>query len=179
MDYQYQTINLLPLLFFWPVVIKYVQSNIHSLHYMLISFLLARYREYVMESDGLRYLHMSCFCIRNRRSERSEQVRFLIQKQRVGNYHTKHFTRVLSLHHRPIEQGFRFAIQIRRPCAFYLHGFLRDAILNLNMRLVEDTKFVMESSPYRTEMAAERQRTNILYAEVLELVLQDVWEELS
>ena len=85
--------------FFWPVVIKYVQSNIHSLHYMLISFLLARYREYVMESDGLRYLHMSCFCIRNRRSERSEQVRFLIQKQRVGNYHTKHFTRVLSLHH--------------------------------------------------------------------------------
>ena len=66
---------------------------------MLISFLLARYREYVMESDGLRYLHMSCFCIRNRRSERSEQVRFLIQKQQVGNYHTKHFTRILSLHH--------------------------------------------------------------------------------
>ena len=41
------------------------------------------------------------------------------------------------------------------------------------MRLVEDTKFVVKSSPYRTEMAAKRQRTNILYAEVLEFVLQD------
>ena len=64
--------------FFWPVVIKYVQSNIHSLHYMLISFLLARCREYVMESAGLRYLHMSCFCIRNRRSERSEQEAYFL-----------------------------------------------------------------------------------------------------
>ena len=59
---------------------------------MLISFLLARYREYVMESAGVRYLHTSCFCIRNQMSERSEQVRFLIQKQRVGNYCAKHFT---------------------------------------------------------------------------------------
>ena len=53
-------------------------------------------REYFMESAGVRYLHTSCFCIstgiRNRTSERSERVRFLIQKQRVGKYRTKHFT---------------------------------------------------------------------------------------
>lgn len=47
------------------------------------------------------------------------------------------------------------------------------------MRLVEDTKFVIKSFPYRTEMAAKRQRTNIPYTEVLELVLQDDGEELS
>ena len=41
-----------------------------------------------MESAGVRYLHASCFCIRNRTSERSERVRFLIQKQRVGKYGT-------------------------------------------------------------------------------------------
>ena len=45
-----------------------------------------------MESAGVRYLHTSCFCIRNRTSERSERVRFLIQKQRVGKYRTKYFT---------------------------------------------------------------------------------------
>ena len=45
-----------------------------------------------MESAGVRYLHTSCFCIRNRTSERSERVRFLIQKQRVGIYRTKDFT---------------------------------------------------------------------------------------
>ena len=41
-----------------------------------------------MESVGVRYLRTSCFCIRNRTSERSERVRFLIQKQRVGKYRT-------------------------------------------------------------------------------------------
>ena len=41
-----------------------------------------------MESAGVRYLHTSCFCIRNRTSERSERVRFLIQKQREGKYRT-------------------------------------------------------------------------------------------
>ena len=45
-----------------------------------------------MESAGVWYLHTSCFCFRNRTSERSERVRFLIQKQRVGKYRTKHFT---------------------------------------------------------------------------------------
>ena len=45
-----------------------------------------------MKSAGVRYLHTSCFCIRNRTSERSERVRFLIQKQRVGKYRAKHFT---------------------------------------------------------------------------------------
>ena len=63
--------------------------------------------------------------------------------------------------------------QKQRPCAFHLHRFLRDAILNLNTRLIEDTKFVIESFLYGTEMAAKRQRTNIPNAEVLELVLQD------
>ena len=48
-------------------------------------------REYFIESAGVRHLHTSCFCIRNRTSERSERVRFLIQKQRVRKYCTKHF----------------------------------------------------------------------------------------
>ena len=39
------------------------------------------YSEYFMESAGVRYLRTSCWCIRNRTSERSQQVRFLIQKQ--------------------------------------------------------------------------------------------------
>ena len=49
------------------------------------------YREYFMESAGVRYLRTSCGRIRNRTSERSERVRFLIQKQRVRKYRTKHF----------------------------------------------------------------------------------------
>ena len=50
-----------------------------------------KYREYFMESAGIRYLRTSCWRIRNRTSERSERVRFLIQKQRVRKYRTKHF----------------------------------------------------------------------------------------
>ena len=48
-------------------------------------------RECFMESAGVRYLRTSCWRIRNRTSERSERVRFLIQKQRVRKYRTKHF----------------------------------------------------------------------------------------
>ena len=44
-----------------------------------------------MESAGVRYLRTSCRRIRNRTSERSERVRFLIQKQRVRKYRTKYF----------------------------------------------------------------------------------------
>ena len=51
--------------------------------------------------------------------------------------------------------------------------------MNLNTQLIEDTKLVVKSFLYCTEMAAKRQRTNIPYAEVLELVLQDDGEELS
>ena len=49
------------------------------------------YREYFMESAGVRYLRTSYWRIRNRTSERSERVRFLIQKQRERKYRTKHF----------------------------------------------------------------------------------------
>ena len=49
------------------------------------------HREYFMESAGVRYLRASGWRIRNRTSERSERVRFLIQKQRVRKYRTKHF----------------------------------------------------------------------------------------
>ena len=49
------------------------------------------YREYFMESAGVRYLRTNCWRIRNRTSERSERVKFLIQKQRVRKYRTKHF----------------------------------------------------------------------------------------
>ena len=44
-----------------------------------------------METAGARYLSTSCWRIRNRTSERSERVRFLMQKQRVRKYRTKHF----------------------------------------------------------------------------------------
>ena len=44
-----------------------------------------------MEGAGVRYSRTSCRRIRNRTSERSERVRFLIQKQRVRKYRTKHF----------------------------------------------------------------------------------------
>ena len=46
------------------------------------------YREYFMETAGVRYSRTSCGRIRNRTSERSERVRFLI---RVRKYRTKHF----------------------------------------------------------------------------------------
>ena len=48
--------------------------------------------EYFMESAGVRYLHTSCFCIRNLTRSLRSLVWFLIQKQRVGKYRTKHFT---------------------------------------------------------------------------------------
>ena len=49
------------------------------------------YREYFMESAGVRYLRTSCWRIRNGTSERSERVRFLIQNQPVRKYRTKPF----------------------------------------------------------------------------------------
>ena len=66
------------------------------------------YREYFMESAGLRYLRTSCWRIRNRTSERSQRVRFLIQKQRVRKYRTKHFPR-----------GIVFIIYILRHSSFW------------------------------------------------------------
>ena len=52
-------------------------------------------REYSMESAGVRYLRTSCSRLTyqksNLTSEGSERVRFLIQKQRVLKYCTKHF----------------------------------------------------------------------------------------
>ena len=44
-----------------------------------------------MESARVRYLQSSCWRIRKRTSERSERVSFLLQKQRVRKYPTKHF----------------------------------------------------------------------------------------
>ena len=49
------------------------------------------YTDYFMESARVRYLRTSCWRIRKRTSERSERVSFLIQKQRVRKYRTKHF----------------------------------------------------------------------------------------
>ena len=72
--------------------------NLHALfqsspkiNRMLITRLICIHGEYFMESAGVRYLRTSCWRIRNRTSERSERVRFLIQKQRVRKYCTKHF----------------------------------------------------------------------------------------
>ena len=50
------------------------------------------HREYFMESAGVRYLRTSCWRIRNRTSERSERVRFLIQKQWVRKYRLRFFS---------------------------------------------------------------------------------------
>ena len=46
--------------------------------------------DYFKESARVRYLRTSCWRIRKRKSERSERVRFLIQK-RVRKYRIKHF----------------------------------------------------------------------------------------
>ena len=49
------------------------------------------YREYFMESAGVRYLRTSCWRIRNLTRSLRSLVRFLIQKQRVRKYRIKHF----------------------------------------------------------------------------------------
>ena len=49
------------------------------------------YREYFIEIAGVRYLRTSCWRIINRTSEHSERVRFLLQRQRVRKYRTRHF----------------------------------------------------------------------------------------
>ena len=51
----------------------------------------AKHIDHFMESARVRYLRTSCWRIRKRTSERSERVSFLIQKQRVRKYRTKHF----------------------------------------------------------------------------------------
>ena len=71
-------------------------------------------REYFMESAGVRYLRTRCWRIRNRTSERSERVRFLIQKQRVRKYRTKHFP-----------CGIVFIIYIRRHSSFWRPFYFR------------------------------------------------------
>ena len=78
--------------------------------------------EYFMESAGVRYLRTSCWHIRNRTSERSERLKFLIQKQRVRKYRTKHFS-----------CGIVFIIYILRYSSFFT--FWRPFILNLSKML--------------------------------------------
>ena len=43
-----------------------------------------------MESAGVRYLHTSCFCIRNRTSERSERVRFILNLSKMLKFAATH-----------------------------------------------------------------------------------------
>ena len=62
-----------------------------TLAYVTLYIKYCKNREYFTESAGVRYLRTSFWRIRNRTSERSERVRFLIQKQRVRKYRTKHF----------------------------------------------------------------------------------------
>ena len=64
-------------------------SNVNTVRYKVTQRRI--YREYFMESAGVRYLRTSYWRIRNRTIERSERIRFLIQKQRVRKYRTKHF----------------------------------------------------------------------------------------
>ena len=75
-------------------------------------------------SHKWRYLRTSCWRIRNRTSERSERVRFLIQKQRVRKYRTKHFP-----------CGIVFIIYILRYSSFwrpfYFKSFKNAKILHL------------------------------------------------
>ena len=46
------------------------------------------YREYFMESAGVRYLRTRCFCIRNLTRSLRSLVRFLIRQQLVRKYRT-------------------------------------------------------------------------------------------
>ena len=85
----------------------YMAIHSNTWQYMVIQ------KEYYMESAGVRYLRTSCSRIRNRTSERSERVRFLIQKQRVCKYRTKHFP-----------CGIVFIIYILRHSSFWRPFFL-------------------------------------------------------
>ena len=51
-----------------------------------------------MESAGVRYLPTRCFCIRNRTSERSERVRFLIRQQLLCKYRSQALSMKYSLY---------------------------------------------------------------------------------
>ena len=62
---------------------KFAFSQKKGIISILTDGIIILHREYFMESAGVRFLHTSCFCIRNRTSERSQGVRFLIQKQLV------------------------------------------------------------------------------------------------
>ena len=75
-----------------------------------------------MESAGVRYLRTSCWRIRNRTSDRSERVRFLIQKQRVRKYRTKHFPCVIHTETFIILEAFLF---------FYFSKMLKFAATHL------------------------------------------------
>ena len=71
--------------------IKNLAKNNMYIYLGRTNLVTTEYREYFMETAGVRCVRTSCWRIRNRTSERSEQVRFLIQKQRVRKYRTKHF----------------------------------------------------------------------------------------
>ena len=77
-----QTINIISFAF---IPNLYIIFN----HYISNSWCICR--EYFIESAGVRYLRTRCSCIRNLTRSRRSLVRFLIQKQRVRKYRTKHF----------------------------------------------------------------------------------------
>ena len=72
------------------------------------------YREYFMERAGVRYLRTRCFCIRNLTRSLRSLVRFLIQKQRVRKYRTKHFP-----------CGIVFIIYILRHSSFWRYFYFK------------------------------------------------------
>ena len=97
--------------------------------------------EYFMESAGVRYLRTSCWHIRNRTSERSERLKFLIQKQRVRKYRTKHFS-----------CGIVFIIYILRHSSFwrpfYFKSFKNAKICRYNKRHNKSLRLVL-FTPFR------------------------------
>ena len=80
--------HVMPCIAIYYHILPRIAMYYHVLPYIIVYCHI--YREYVMESAGVRYLRTSCWRIRDRTSERSERVRFLIQK-RVRKYRTKHF----------------------------------------------------------------------------------------
>ena len=99
--------------------------NIKVCVYNLCLTLSLGHGEYFMESADVLYLCTSCWRIRNRTSERSEQVRFLIQKQRGHKYRTKHFP-----------CGIVFIIYILRHSSFWRPFYLKSF---KNAKICRDT----------------------------------------
>ena len=105
-------------------------------------------------------LRTSCWRIRNRTSERRERVRFLIQKQRVRKYRTKHFPCgivfiIYTLRHSSFWQSFYFkSFKNAKICRYTLTAKWQrkrsiSVIVKTFFKSINDCKDMRESNNYK------------------------------